>query len=72
MADWNTAIWAAYKVYWAGDVTGVGVSSLSRSPATLDRNNSIAVAPIHFLFCYKKPEVESFRSKGRLSKSSKN
>ena len=68
----NTAIWAAYEVYWAGDVTGVGVSSLFRFPATLDRNNSVTVAPTNFLFYYKKPEVESFRSRGRLSKSSKN
>ena len=41
-------------------------------PATLDRNNSVTVAPVHFLFCYNKPEVESFRSRVRLSKSSKN
>ena len=68
----NTAIWATHKVYWAGDVTGMGVSSLFRSPATLDRNNSVTVAPVHFLFCYNKPEVESFRSRVRLSKSSKN
>ena len=68
----RTAIWAAHKVYWAGDVTGVGVSSLFRSPATLDRNNSVTVTPVHFLFCYNKPEVESFRSRVRLSKSSKN
>ena len=27
---------------------------------------------MHFLFCSKKPEVESFRSTGRLSKSNKN
>ena len=67
-----TAIWAAYKVYWAGDVTGMGVSSLFRSPATLDRDNSVSVAPTNFLFYYKKPEVEGFRSRGRLSKSSKN
>ena len=63
---------AAYKGYWAGGVTGVGVSSLFRSPATLDRNNSVTVAPIHFCFALKKPEVESFRSRGRLSESSKN
>ena len=50
----------------------MGVSSLFRSPATLDRNNSVTVAPVHFLFCYIKPEVESFRSRVRLSKSSKN
>ena len=68
----NTAIWATHKVYWAGDVTGMGVSSLFRSPATLDLNNSVTVAPVHFLFCYNKPEVESFRSRVRLSKSSKN
>ena len=67
-----TAIWTAHKLYWAGDVTGVGVSSLFRSPATLDRNNSVTVAPVHFLFCYNKPEVESFRSRVRLSKSSEN
>ena len=67
-----TAIWATHKVYWAGDKTGMGVSSLFRPPATLDRNNSVTVAPVHFLFCYNKPEVESFRSRVRLSKSSQN
>ena len=41
-------------------VTGMGVSSLFRSPATLDRNNYVSVAPTNFLFYYKKPEVESF------------
>ena len=51
---------------------GGGVSSLFRSPATLYRNNSVTVTPVHFSFCYNKPEVESFRSRVRLSKSSKN
>ena len=67
-----TAIWAAYKKYWGGDVTGVRVSSLFRSPATLDRNNCVTVAPTHFLFCYKKADVGSFPSRGCLSQSSKN
>ena len=41
-------------------------------PATSDRNNSVAVAPIHsdFLFYCKKPEVERFRLRGCLSKKS--
>ena len=46
-----TAIWATYKVYWEGDVRGVGVFSLFRSLATLYHNNYVTVAPIHFLFC---------------------
>ena len=47
-------------------MTGMGASSLFRSPATLDRNNSVSVAPTSFLFYYKKAEVESFGSMGRL------
>ena len=48
------------KCIEAGDVTGVGVSSLFRSPATLDRNNSVSVALLTSCFAIKNLSSRAF------------